>query len=764
MNTENNIDITAENKLIVNEYKSLLKSLKYKLKKGDKELIKQAFKMAIEAHKNMRRKSGEPYILHPIAVANICVQEIGLGVRSTICALLHDTVEDTELTIEDIKREFNNEIALIVEGLTKLSVVADIDSGEELENFYEQNALKSNQAKNFKKILLALMEDPRVILIKLADRLHNMRTLDSLKKEKQLKIAAETLYIYAPIAHRLGLNAIKTELEDLSLKFREPAIYKEIAQKLLDTKRERNRFINDFIKPIKDKLNLHGFKNFEIYGRPKSIFSIWNKMKTKNVSFEEIYDLFAIRIILEDNKNKQKEVLECFKVYSIILSEYSSEASRVRDWLNKPKSNGYEALHLTVMSREGKWVEIQIKTQRMNTIAEKGLAAHFKYKATESSNLEDKFDNWFTQIKDALSDPDSDNIEFLQNIKSTLLVDEIYVYTPKGQIKNLPRNSTVLDFAFTVHSDVGLTCISAKVNHKLVPINHILKNGDQIEIITSNKQTPQLEWLNFVVSSKAKTLISNYFKEINRKKILEGEYILMEKFKELDLRYYQHNLDELIKYFELETYQELYLAVSSKKIDIQKIKTIPTEHNKLIYTNYLKEKSIIENIKSSQTSENANKIQLKEFSFEGKKTDKIKYQLAKCCNPIYGDDVFGLNLENKKIMIHQTNCKNSAELLSIYGDKIVKIKWVSNDEISFLIGIQIKGVDAVGLIHKIADIISKELQLNIAAFSLRSTDGLFDGNIEVFVKNKNEFNTLIEKLKSITEIHTIERVNIKISN
>ena len=762
MLSENEIDIVVENKIILTEYKTLLKNLKSKLKKGDKELLKQAFKMAIEAHKNMRRKSGEPYILHPLAVANICVQEIGLGVRSSICALLHDTVEDTELTIEDVKREFNNEIANIIEGLTKLSIVGEIEVGEDLFNFYENDALKSNQAKNFRKILLALMDDPRVILIKLADRLHNMRTLEWMKKEKQLKISAETIYIYAPIAHSLGLYAIKSELEDLCLKYREPEIYRDIAQKLLTTKKERTRFINEFIKPINEKLILYGFENFEIYGRPKSIFSIKNKIKNKNVPFEEIYDLFAIRIILPDNINRQQEILDCFQVYSIILTEYHSETSRMRDWLNKPKSNGYEALHMTVMSREGKWVEIQIKTQRMNTIAEKGLAAHFKYKSSNPDLVsEDRFESWFKQIREALNDTDSDNIEFLQNIKSTLFVEEIYVYTPKGEIKNLPRNSTVLDFAFAIHSKIGKTCISAKVNHKLVPLNHLLKNGDQVEIIRSDKQIPQLDWLDFVVSSKAKKILKEYFKEIKKNFAIEGEQILIKKLNQFDLKFYQHNIDELLKFYNSPNYFNFLVAIAQKKIDLDLIKSIKQDHNKLHHSINPKEKQ-----HTNAEVKNNSEIVIKEnhFTFFGNDNVNIKTVLAKCCNPIYGDDVFGLNMDNQNITIHRTNCKNSAELLSIHGDKILNIKWSSNDEILFLIAMQIKGVDGVGMIHRITDIISKDLKINISAFSLKSQKGIFEGYIEIFVKNKAEFDILIEKLKNIQEIHSIDRVNIKLSN
>ena len=477
-----------EKKEILRQYRGLLKELKPKLKPGDKELLRTAFEIAAEAHKTMRRKSGEPYILHPLAVARICVEEIGLGVRSTICALLHDTVED--ITLQDIQREFGDEITKIVDGLTKISTVMDTNT--------------SQQAENFKKILLTLTDDPRVILIKLSDRLHNMRTMDSMKREKQLKISSETVYVYAPLAHRMGLYGIKTEMEDLAMKYLEPDTYKYIAQKLNDTKRERTRFINDFIKPLKDKLEKADF-NFEIHGRPKSIHSIWNKMKKKGVSFEEVYDLFAIRIIVDSPTEKEKE--DCWKVYSMITDEYNPSPERLRDWLSNPKSNGYEALHTTVMGPLGKWVEVQIRTKRMNEIAEKGLAAHWKYK--EGATDESRFDKWFSQIREALSSQDSNSLDFLQDFKTSFLAEEIYVYTPKGDIKMLPIGATALDFAFGVHTAVGSKCIGAKVNHKLVPIGQKLRSGDQIEIITSAKQKPSQEWLKLVVTSKAKQKIKD---------------------------------------------------------------------------------------------------------------------------------------------------------------------------------------------------------------------------------------------------------------
>ncbi|HEY0751615.1 MAG TPA: RelA/SpoT family protein, partial [Chitinophagaceae bacterium] len=548
-----NLNEEQEKKLILREYRALLRALKSRIKPGDRKQIRLAFEMAVDAHKSMRRKSGEPYILHPIAVARICVEEIGLGIRSTICSLLHDTVEDTDISLDDIQREFGNEIAKIVDGLTKISTVVDVNA--------------SQQAENFRKILLTLTDDPRVIIIKLADRLHNMRTLDSMKQEKQLKVSSETVYVYAPLAHRMGLYNIKTEMEDLAMKYLEPGTYKEIARKLAETRRERSRYINEFVKPLKDKLAAAGFE-FEIYGRPKSIHSIWNKMKKKGVSFEEVYDLFAIRVILSSTPEKEKE--DCWKVYSLITDEYTPSPERLRDWLSNPKSNGYEALHTTVMGPQGKWVEVQIRSKRMNEIAEKGLAAHWKYK--EGSGDDSRFEKWFGQIREVLANQDTDSVDFLQDFKMSFLAEEIYIYTPKGDVKMLPIGATALDFAFAVHSEVGSKCIGAKVNHKLVPISHKLRSGDQVEIITSNKQKPSEDWLNFVVNSKARIKIKDSLKEEKKSVAEEGKYTLQRKLEGIGAAYNQHNIDELVTYYKLGSPLELFYQLAIKTLDLKDIK------------------------------------------------------------------------------------------------------------------------------------------------------------------------------------------------
>jgi guanosine-3',5'-bis(diphosphate) 3'-pyrophosphohydrolase len=714
----------------------LLKALKPKIKPGDKELLRTAFEIAVNAHKTMRRKSGEPYILHPLAVAKICVEEIGLGVRSTICALLHDTVEDTDITLEDVQREFGTEITKIVDGLTKISTVMDANT--------------SQQAENFKKILLTLTDDPRVILIKLADRLHNMRTLDSMKREKQLKISSETVYVYAPLAHRMGLYNIKTEMEDLSMKYMEPDTYKFIAQKLNDTKRERTRYINDFIRPIKDKLEKGGF-DFEIHGRPKSIHSISNKIKKKGVSFEEVYDLFAIRIIVNAPPEKEKE--DCWKVYSMITDEYTPSPERLRDWLSNPKSNGYEALHTTVMGPQGKWVEVQIRTKRMNEIAEKGLAAHWKYK--EGAGDESRFDKWFSEIREALSNQESNSLDFLQDFKTSFLAEEIYVYTPKGDVKMLPIGATALDFAFSVHTVVGSRCIGAKVNHKLVPISYKLRSGDQIEIITSAKQKPNTEWLNFVVTSKARQKIKDTLKEEKRKVAEDGKYILQKKLEGIGAVMNHNNLEELSTFYKLGSSLDFLYDVAIKKIDLKELKEF-TVHGDRIFAPKLAKPVAEEKQEVEYATKSLNKKDTELIIF-GESSDKIMYTLANCCKPIPGDDVFGFISTGEGLKIHRTNCPNAARLLANYGHRVVKTKWAKNKEISFLTGLRIIGLDDVGVIHKITNLISGEMKFNISAMTIEAKDGLFEGNVRIFVHDKDELEELVKQLTALPGIERVDR-------
>jgi GTP pyrophosphokinase len=722
-----------EKKEILRKYRALLRALKPKLKPGSKEQVRVAFEIAAEAHKTMRRKSGEPYILHPLAVSMICVEEIGLGVRSTICALLHDTVEDTDITLEMVEREFGPEIAKIVDGLTKISNVLDANS--------------SQQAENFKKILLTLTDDPRVILIKLADRLHNMRTLGSMKREKQLKIASETVYVYAPLAHRMGLYNIKTEMEDLAMKYMEPDSYRYIAEKLANTKRERTRYINDFIRPIKEKL-IQGKFDFQIYGRPKSIHSIWNKMKKKGVSFDEVYDLFAIRIILNSPPEHEKE--DCWKVYSLVTDEYNPSTERLRDWLSNPKNNGYEALHTTVMGPHGKWVEVQIRTKRMNDIAEKGLAAHWKYK--EGTTEENRFDKWFQQIRDMLASQDTNSIDFLQDFKVSFLAEEIYVYSPKGDIKMLPSGSSALDFAFAVHTAIGEKCIGAKVNHKLVPIGYKLRSGDQVEIITSTKQKPKSEWLKMVVTTKAKSKIKDSLKEEKRKIAEEGKNILQRKLDGMGVPMNQANQEEIAGYYKLNSTLDLLYEIAIKKIDLKDLKEFQVLGDKILQPKINKPA-----VEEKQESGSRKDKKDNELIIFGESSDKIMYTLANCCKPIPGDDVFGFITQGEGLKIHRTNCPNAARLLSNYGHRVVKTKWVKNKEISFLTGIKIIGLDDVGVINKITNLISGTLKININALTIEAKEGLFEGNVKVYVHDKDELDDLVADLKALPGIESVER-------
>jgi GTP pyrophosphokinase len=727
-----NLNEEQEKKLILREYRSLLRSLKSRIKPGDRKMIRRAFEMAADAHKTMRRKSGEPYILHPIAVAKICVEEIGLGVRSTICSLLHDTVEDTDISLDDIQKEFGGEIGKIVDGLTKISNVIDVNA--------------SQQAENFRKILLTLTDDPRVILIKLADRLHNMRTMDSMKQEKQLKISSETVYVYAPLAHRMGLYNIKTEMEDLAMKYLEPGTYKEIAKKLAETKRERTRYINEFIKPLQEKLS-NADVDFEIYGRPKSIHSIWNKMKKKGVSFEEVYDLFAIRIIVNSTPEREKE--DCWKVYSMITDEYTPSPERLRDWLSNPKSNGYEALHTTVMGPQGKWVEVQIRTKRMNEIAEKGLAAHWKYK--EGANDENRFDQWLSQIREVITNQEVDSVDFLHDFKRSFLAEEIYIYTPKGDVKMLPVGATALDFAFAVHSEVGIKCIGAKVNHKLVPISHKLRSGDQVEIITSNKQKPSEDWLNFVVTAKARTKIKDSLKEEKKGVAEEGKYTVQRKLEGLGAALNSHNIDELVNFYKLPAPLELYYQVAIKGIDLKELKEFKVTGDKLEAPKPIRQLEPKPEYHPSIPKKDT------ELIIFGESSDRIMYTLANCCKPIPGDDVFGFVTTGKGLTIHRTNCPNASKLLANYGHRIVKTKWAKNKEISFLTGLKIIGMDDVGVVNKITTIISGDLRINISAITIESKEGLFEGTIKLFVHDKEELDELVMRLKSLNGIHSVER-------
>jgi GTP pyrophosphokinase len=733
------IDLELEKKLILKEYRGLLRALRKTVSLQEKKMIRAAFELAMESHKEMRRKSGEPYVLHPISVARIAAEEMGLDATSIVCALLHDVVEDTEVTLEEIERTFNREIARIVDGLTKISGVFDLNS-----------ETTSIQAENFRKLLLTLNDDIRVILIKLADRLHNMRTLDSLKREKQLKIASETMYLYAPLAHRMGLYAIKTEMEDLSLKYTEADLYKDIARKLNETKRERTKFIHDFIKPLKDELEKRGF-NFDIHGRPKSIFSIFNKIKNKGVPFEEIYDLFAIRIILKSPPEKEKS--DCWGVYSAITDIYHPNPERLRDWLSNPKANGYEALHTTVMSNLGKWVEIQIRTERMHEIAEKGFAAHWKYKEGSSDNA---LDDWLEKIRGVLSSDDANAMDVVNDFKHELLSDEIFVFTPKGELKRLRKGATSLDFAFEIHSGVGKKCIGAKVNNKLVPLSHVLKNGDQIEILTSNKQVPNEDWLSYVVTAKARSVIKQSLKEDKKKIASDGREQLERKLKQLKIENSEANVLLLMNYFKVVSPLELYFGFATRKFDLTEIHKLEVIAGKIklpkpatgtvLQPGY----SIDEAVKQT-LQKNA------ELLIMGESADKIDYKFAQCCNPIPGDDVFGFVTVTEGIKIHRTNCPNAIQMMSKYAYRIVKTKWTKQHEIAFLTGIKLTGIDDVGLVNKITNIITGKMNLNMRSISFDSSDGVFEGKIMVYVHDTEELEDLTEQLTSLEGILDVSR-------
>lgn len=722
-----------ENKLIQDKFNELLDVASIVTRKEQIEVITKAFKVANSAHANMRRKSGEPYILHPIAVAKIATDEIGLGTKSIVSSLLHDVVEDTDMTIEDIELQFGEKIALLVDGLTKISGV-----------FINRSGL---QAENFRKILMTMADDLRVVIIKLADRLHNMRTLESMPPNKQIKIAGETLFIYAPLAHRLGLHAIKSELEDLCLKYLHPNDYELISARIKETEKKRLTYINRFALPITSRLNEEGF-SYDISGRPKSIYSIWNKMETKNISFDEVFDLFAIRVVF-DPKPDIPEKAQCWSIYSVITDIYIPRSDRIRDWISQPKTNGYEALHATMMGPGGKWVEVQIRSNRMNEIAEKGYAAHWKYKGVKQQ--ESELDKWIKEIRIMLEDPKSDAYEFLDEFKLNLFTSEIMVFTPKGEIITLPSDSTALDFAFFIHSQVGLHSVGAKVNHKLVGLNHKLRGGDQIEIITSEQQQPDLEWMNFVTTDKAKSKLKSAFKEKRKIIAKDGkihlEYLLME----LNLQANSTIFRKLFNHYDTRNKEKLYYKIGLEKFDREAFQKI------------LKRKSKNKWIKFwSLESKSQNKASIK---FDKSKPlivdDKTKdYQIAKCCHPIPGDDVIGYKATEDNLIIHKTSCQNAIRLNSSESERVVKVEWTTHKILAYLGRISLKGIDNVGIVNKVTTVISNELSVNMRSIGFESHDGIFEGNIDVYVHNSNDLNNLIMNLSQIKGISEVSRQEI----
>ncbi|GAB3333711.1 RelA/SpoT family protein [Marivirga atlantica] len=731
------IDFEEERKVILREYRKLLRKAKPFLKPGDAKLIKKAFTTSMEAHKDMRRKSGEPYILHPIAVATIAVEEIGLGTTSIIAALLHDVVEDTEWELEDIEREFGPKVAPIIDGLTKISGVFEYGT--------------SQQAENFRKMLLTLSKDVRVILIKLADRLHNMRTLESMPRNKQMKITSETIYLYAPLAHRLGLYAIKSELEDLHLKYTQNEVYRDIANKINETKTARAKFIKSFTSPFEDDLRKTKW-DYVIKGRPKSIYSIWNKMKKQNIPFEQVYDLFAIRIIIDAPVENEKAA--CWEVYSIVTDFYKPNPDRLRDWISTPKANGYESLHTTVMSDKGQWVEVQIRTKRMDDIAEKGYAAHWKYKDSYSNPEQTRLEQWIARVRDMLESNDTSAIEFVDDFRSNLFSDEVFVFTPKGELKTLPNGATALDFAFDIHTEVGAKCIGAKVNQRLVPINHELKNGDQVEILTSNKQKPNEDWLRFTVSSKAKSKIKDVLKEEKKSAALEGKEIVYRKLKQMKIEPKDEVINRIRAYFNEKTPLDLYYGIGTGKHDPKNIKKFQDE----VLEPKPKSGKRIRQASDAKTFEKELKqAKGQDMLLIGEDMDVVDYTIAKCCNPIPGDDVFGFVTVNEGIKIHRTSCPNAPELLSNHGNRVVKARWTSQQEIAFLAGLQIIGTDRVALISDVTQIISDELKVNMQSISVDTQDGIFEGKIHLFVQSTKHLDDLIAKLRAVNGIVKVNR-------
>lgn len=735
------IDTEQEKREIINRYRRLLRKAKPILKDGDAKLIKKAFTISLQAHKDMRRKSGEPFIFHPLAVAEICVEEIGLGTTSIIAALMHDVVEDTDMELVDIERNFGKKITKIIDGLTKIRGVFEYGS--------------SQQAENFRKMLFTLSEDVRVILIKLADRLHNMRTLDSMPRNKQLKIANETIYLYAPLAHRLGLNAIKTELEDLYLRFTDKNIYDSIVRKIDATKAARNKFIKQFMVPINDELDKLEI-SYEIKGRPKSIYSIWNKMRKQNIPFEEVFDLFAIRIVLDTPYEHEKAL--CWQVYSIVTDFYTPNPDRLRDWISTPKANGYESLHTTVMAKNGQWVEVQIRSKRMDEIAEKGYAAHWKYKDSNST-AESNLEKWLARVRDLLEQNNHSALDFVDDFRGNLFSEEVFVFTPKGELKTLPYGATALDFAFEIHSQVGSKCIGAKVNNKLVPINYVLKNGDQIEILTSAKQKPHEDWLRFVVSSRAKARIKDVLKEDKKKAAEEGKEIILRKLRQLKEDATQPLLEQMRDYFKAQTHFELYYRVGSGFITTADIKKFVENRP----TSPIKSRPTLTVSDAKTIEQEITKIKgrYEDILLIGEDMDVVDYKLAKCCTPIPGDEVFGFVTVNEGIKIHRTNCPNAPELLSHHGNRVVKAKWTSQHEVAFLTGLKIRGTDRVGLINDVSKIISEELKVNMSSMSIHTDNGIFEGEIMLYVNDTRHLEQLMEKLRNVEGVVKTSRFDSK---
>lgn len=733
------IDLEEEKKALAREYKELLRISYQTLTPEDKKLIRKAFDVAVDAHKDQRRKSGEAYIFHPIGVAKIVASEIGLGATGIAAALLHDVVEDTPITVEDLEKLFNPKIAHLVEGLTKIAQV-------------KKDMNISMQAENFRKMLLTLNDDVRVILIKIADRLHNMQTMDSMPDYKQVKIASETLYIYAPLAHRLGLYNIKTKLEDLGLKYTEPDVYNDIVSKIKETKEEQDAYIKLVSDVLKKSLDEEGV-DYIIKGRPKSVYSIRRKMAAQNVSFDEVFDKFALRIIYKSNLHDEKFV--AWKIYSIVTDHYRPSPSRLRDWISSPKSTGYEALHITVMGPKGRWVEIQVRSERMDEIAEKGYAAHYKYKqgATEESGL----DVWLNLLKEALENSETNAVDFVEDFKMNLYAKEIFVFTPKGEIKSLPKGATSLDFAFSIHSEIGVKTRGTRVNGKLVPLNYELKSGDQIEVITSPNQKPTINWFDYVTTSRAKNKIRNVLNENTKKIAEEGKELLTRKLKHLKITLNEGVVNELVSYFKLKTSLDLFYRVGIGSIENQQLKDFAAQKSNTLI-NFFKNKikrspsTNPEDINKQELSSNYNLLVF------GKEQDRLDYKLSTCCNPIPGDEVFGFVTINEGIKVHKRDCPNAISMQSNYAYRIMPAKWIDSTQQEFKAILNITGMDTLGLTNELTKVISNQMHVNIQSISLSGEAGIFKGQVTVVVQNNTILKKLIDNIKKIDGVDKITRV------
>ncbi len=729
--------IEEENKKIAKQYKELLRISYRDLSKEDKSLIRQAFDIAVDAHKDQRRKSGEAYIFHPIAVAKIVASEIGLDATSIAAALLHDVVEDTEYTLIDIEQMFGETVARIVDGLTKISSL-------------KKDRDISLQAENFRKMLLTLNDDVRVIIIKIADRLHNMQTMDSMRADKQVKIASETLYIYAPLAHRIGLYNIKTELEDLGLKYTEPEVYKDILEKIKESKEEQDDYIERFSNKIKEGLDKEGL-NYQIKGRPKSIFSIRRKMVKQNISFDEVYDKFAVRIIYKSDIENEKFL--AWKIYTVVTDYYRPNPIRLRDWISQPKSTGYEALHITVIGPDSKWVEVQIRSERMHEIAEKGYAAHYKYKNDEEKQDQEGLDGWLDRLQEALENSEANAVDFVEEFKLNLYAKEIFVFTPEGDLKSLPKGATALDFGFSVHTEVGLKTRGARVNGKLVPLSQELKSGDQVEIITSSKSKPSSSWLDYATTARARSKIKSALRDEKKQIAEDGKAILKRKLRSQKITMSEKVVNELVLYFKLKTSLDLFYRVGIGTIDNQKIKEFATTRSN-VFMNFIKNKIRRGNTKDIDKDEITSKYDLLVF---GKDSEKLEYKLSNCCNPIPGDDVFGFITVNEGIKVHKNDCPNALQLQSNYAYRIILAKWIDSSQEEFKAVIRLNGIDNIGVVNEVTQIISNNMHLAIYNMNFDTNDGVFTGKITVGVKNKNTLKTVMKNLSKISGIDKVVR-------